>query len=430
MAAGWAPLGHAVAAVPLPNDLHAGETIVVRIRPASAAGAPRIVANDPAFARAVRGARGSGFVFGMLTAVMLLLFLAYILTFERSIPWFLAFCGSVALIELLHDGLLPGSHSVGGTTLLTVLDILNGIADTGFVVVYLRLWKQARRLFWATLGAIGVILAIAILTVAVPALHPWVGPLQTPLLTSGFAVLLAVTILRGARGYKPAWWLPPALLMLFFQPGYAIVRSHLGLVVPFLDLWAFEIGTVGDSFLFGLAVLARARYVVLERRSIERRLSEVTHAALHDALTGLLNRRGLFARMAAADRPGTVFYVDLDNFKMINDRYGHAAGDAVLVQVARTMRELVGDEGVVARIGGDEFVVVTNEVDRRSADALAFAFVTRIMEIGPEDAPAPKRFGASIGYVDFDGVHFEIALRRADAEAYRIKAEKRERVRA
>lgn len=88
----------------------------------------------------------------------------------------------------------------------------------------------------------------------------------------------------------------------------------------------------------------------------------------HDALTGLANRRlldetmqSLLADIGARDR-FAVLHIDLDHFKQINDRLGHAAGDEVLVLVANILRELTGDQGLVCRIGGDEFVVLLHSV--------------------------------------------------------------------
>lgn len=95
---------------------------------------------------------------------------------------------------------------------------------------------------------------------------------------------------------------------------------------------------------------------------VERRME---HAALHDPLTGLPNRALLLDRMtsalARADRLGTevpVLYCDLDGFKKVNDMYGHAAGDAVLRQVAERLSNLIRKSDSVARVGGDEFVVI------------------------------------------------------------------------
>ncbi|MGQ7297882.1 GGDEF domain-containing protein [Quadrisphaera sp. KR29] len=102
-----------------------------------------------------------------------------------------------------------------------------------------------------------------------------------------------------------------------------------------------------------------------ERRA---HLAELERAALHDPLTGLLGRRGLEGPLARAARgarpeaPSAVLFVDLDGFKAVNDAHGHAAGDALLVAVAQRLVACLRAGDVVARTGGDEFVVVLREL--------------------------------------------------------------------
>jgi diguanylate cyclase (GGDEF)-like protein/PAS domain S-box-containing protein len=131
-----------------------------------------------------------------------------------------------------------------------------------------------------------------------------------------------------------------------------------------------------------------SRHVVPFRRDQSGRVSEVlgvlrdiddvvraeehlTHNSLHDALTGLPNRALLLDRLEAAlarcareDREVAVLYCDLDGFKNVNDTAGHAAGDAVLVEVATRFRRALRDGDTVARVGGDEFVVVVEPWNR------------------------------------------------------------------
>jgi len=119
-----------------------------------------------------------------------------------------------------------------------------------------------------------------------------------------------------------------------------------------------------------------ASYVVLASDRAEARAArqEVEHRSLHDSLTGLPNRVLLFDRIeqavATAVRRGTVVgvaFVDLDRFKVINDSLGHAAGDEVLVEVARRLGSAVRSEDTLARLAGDEFVVLWQDLPQDPA---------------------------------------------------------------
>jgi diguanylate cyclase (GGDEF)-like protein len=100
------------------------------------------------------------------------------------------------------------------------------------------------------------------------------------------------------------------------------------------------------------------------------------HEADHDPLTGLANRRALervlgaaLPRTAAHGRSVAVLMLDLDGFKAVNDRHGHAAGDEALREVARRLRRCVRERDLVARLGGDEFVVVLTDLGGESSAA-------------------------------------------------------------
>ncbi|QFY61197.1 EAL domain-containing protein [Rhizobium grahamii] len=104
---------------------------------------------------------------------------------------------------------------------------------------------------------------------------------------------------------------------------------------------------------------------VTEERSVEARLA---YMAMHDALTGLPNRASFSeyvereAKLATAEEPIALLYLDVDHFKHINDSKGHAAGDALLCQVAARLTKLVSPDDLVARLGGDEFALVVRQV--------------------------------------------------------------------
>jgi diguanylate cyclase (GGDEF)-like protein len=168
---------------------------------------------------------------------------------------------------------------------------------------------------------------------------------------------------------------------------------------------------------------------VTEVRRYQERMAEF---AYRDALTGLDNRRALFDRGANLleackqnSQTCAVLYVDLDGFKAINDRLGHNVGDRVLERVAGRLQEITHVNAVVARNGGDEFVIVV-EADEKTAHALAqrlqASVVTPILHDGKE-----LRVGCSTGVSLFprDGMDLETLLRAADAAMY---AEKRGKV--
>jgi diguanylate cyclase (GGDEF)-like protein/PAS domain S-box-containing protein len=166
---------------------------------------------------------------------------------------------------------------------------------------------------------------------------------------------------------------------------------------------------------------------VTERKESERRLREV---ALRDPVTGLANRISFMNRLARSVsrmrfRPDALFavlFIDVDNFKEINDRLGHVAGDELLASIARRLENCVRPEDLVARMGGDEFTVLLHDI-AGPADAARVA--TRILETLAE----PVRLGrqeaivtASIGIASSEGHRRpEDLLRDADAAMYRAK---------
>jgi diguanylate cyclase (GGDEF)-like protein/PAS domain S-box-containing protein len=180
----------------------------------------------------------------------------------------------------------------------------------------------------------------------------------------------------------------------------------------------------------GPHILAVGRDVT-ERRDAELRLaaSEQTYRelALRDALTGLANRRLLdellTTALARTSRPGTslvVSYLDLDGFKAINDDYGHAVGDAVLEEVGRRLRAAVRDADVIARVGGDEFVVV-QECPPDQTDRLATRLGQLMSEAITLDG-AVIQCGVSIGSVVAEPERDATAVvAAADAAMYIVK---------
>jgi diguanylate cyclase (GGDEF)-like protein len=176
-----------------------------------------------------------------------------------------------------------------------------------------------------------------------------------------------------------------------------MVRDWFTFSTPFIDRWAYEIGSALDAVLFLIAILLRMRYSRLEQDRVERELREATYAADHDPLTRLVNRRGLdrwLAAMPPAAR--TVFFIDLDNFKMVNDRGGHHAGDLALIAVATILDGLARRNDVAARVGGDEFVLTIATTNAARIAEIIASIQERVFALRPLDGDS-IRIGASVG---------------------------------
>ena len=162
---------------------------------------------------------------------------------------------------------------------------------------------------------------------------------------------------------------------------------------------------------------------------------ELRRLALHDALTGLPNRAGLKARFGAAPHGGTrerkslaALFIDLDHVKAVNDSLGHSAGDNLLVSVAGRLAAAVQASGAVARLSGDEFVVVDEVAGTDDATALA-ASLLDVMAAPMHLEGLEIVISASIGIAvaQGGGDTVEDLIRRADIAVYRAKERGRNR---
>ena len=166
---------------------------------------------------------------------------------------------------------------------------------------------------------------------------------------------------------------------------------------------------------------------------LKTRLEESEQQADRDALTPLLNRRALMRELSRirtfAQRygaPASLVYFDLDDLKGVNDRFGHAAGDAVLQAVAERLLGNVRESDVVGRMGGDEFAVILVQADAATADAKAQALVRAVqgqpLAFGDWSAPVHLTFGVCEVTQDLEP---EAIVAAADQAMYAKKREGR-----
>ena len=160
--------------------------------------------------------------------------------------------------------------------------------------------------------------------------------------------------------------------------------------------------------------------------------------SLHDPLTGLYNRRYLeehlqreLLRGERRHRPLTVVMLDVDHFKRFNDRHGHAAGDALLAKVGQTLREMVRNEDVACRYGGEEFTLVLPETDRgtglRRAEEIRAA-IGAITVLHAREVLGPVTASLGLAVYPEDAKDGASLVQLADAALYRAKHAGRNRV--
>ena len=161
------------------------------------------------------------------------------------------------------------------------------------------------------------------------------------------------------------------------------------------------------------------------------RLTEdMTHLARHDLLTNLPNRGLLLDRVEHAlqmsRRRGTriaLLFVDLDGFKPVNDRFGHAAGDAVLIDVAQRLSSCVRQSDTVARLGGDEFALLLEDVHPPEVSSACERILAALSSGAPTSPATTSSLSASIGVAFGDSSETaESMLRNADLAMYEAKS--------
>lgn len=207
-----------------------------------------------------------------------------------------------------------------------------------------------------------------------------------------------------------------------FYAGASIVVG--GEAVGVVCVFGNEPREVTDAHRRSLEALARQAATELELR---KRNTELHELALRDPLTGLANRALLVDRLQTAlslrERDGGeigVLFCDLDDFKQVNDRHGHDAGDRVLCLTAERLRTAVRPSDTVARFAGDEFVVVCPGLDSAAELDEVVARVDRTIHAAAAGAPAPLRLSIGAALVG-EGETAADALRRADEAMYAAK---------
>jgi diguanylate cyclase (GGDEF)-like protein len=236
-------------------------------------------------------------------------------------------------------------------------------------------------------------------------------------------VICACAILLGNRGDASIARRIVGIGLLAYGPGYVVSIC--------VQIWgAFDSTTLDLLPMLQDQVLLGVLNLGLLATPWERALRELKESALRDALTGVWNRAALKQHDGElASQPNSLFLVDIDHFKTINDTFGHATGDAVLIAFANRVQALAAERGgVFVRLGGDEFVMVAPTADDHDARALA----EQVRSIPDQATSGLPAYSISVGVarVHADEASLSPAMARADLSLYRAKASGRDQVAA
>ncbi len=233
-----------------------------------------------------------------------------------------------------------------------------------------------------------------------------------------FFALISTAALLGATGGVPS----APLLAGLSQQGEKITLP-----------WAVRMGLT--SLAFSTLTLGMSSYIITRWRDRERRYELLSKT---DALTGIVNRRHFlelfeyeFARAVRYQTKLACVIVDLDLFKRVNDTYGHAAGDRVLVAAAEAIKRSVRELDVVARYGGEEFAILLPSTGLEGAEEVAQRCRRMLEEAEVPIDGHTIRMTASLGVASFpetSATRIEDVIKRADRALYRAKEEGRNRV--
>lgn len=196
-------------------------------------------------------------------------------------------------------------------------------------------------------------------------------------------------------------------------------------------MWLMLVALAALLTVLGLLWYRRVRLLQRELKVSNESLRQQSE---HDPLTGLANRRQGQQRMQTEAKPvGTVYLMDLDHFKQINDRLGHAAGDLVLQEVAQRLRAVLREQDEVYRWGGEEFLIIVRSHSADQSDQLAQRLLQALAHV---PVRVDQRFiavTASVGYADFPlapgpvEMGWDLALDLVDAAMYLAKTQGRNR---
>ena len=216
------------------------------------------------------------------------------------------------------------------------------------------------------------------------------------------------------------WWLS----RIISQPLWSLARSVqkndariAEAAVRQIKPWYYEVAQLKQSLQAGLEM-------------VNLKIGKLNLDSVTDPLTGLLNRRGAQAAIDqwhVSAKPFAVILLDIDHFKQVNDTHGHEMGDLALQFLAQQMRQLAGDNNVLCRSGGEEFMLLMPDADLKEAGALA-EYLRITMASTPSPTGAPITLSIGVAHYPSGDARIDLTLRSADQALYTAKRQGRNQV--
>lgn len=420
--------GHGRLGFLLPSAEVTAAPIVLRIEPGRAIAPPLRFALDDEWRFARNDAQWLAIATASLAVMLAMAVMAVVFAIELrdlAFLWYAAYVLAYAMILAVQSGYVAqplewGWVSAAPSAWGRAATALSVLFATLFVSRFADLRRYAPRMRIAVL-TIGI--AVAVLmglgSLPVPALSALAARVINPLLILGGPTILLASLLAWWRGSRYG-----GFFLLGWGPLLAITVLGSMQVFGLLTAWTW----LGDASFVAGAIEALVLSLGLADRALalrhDRDLAQAQ--ADTDGLTHVYNRRGLDdrigQRVAIAHRrrePLALLFLDLDRFKLLNDRQGHAAGDAALVALARLMRADMRTQDVLGRYGGEEFVAVLPGCDSAAARAIAERICVDLRNLRIAVSAADDMLTASIGVATLARNEDAAALvARADAAMY------------
>ncbi len=408
--------------------------IFIRIESADAAALVLRVVPVAAASRLEAGTQQwSGLVHGYLLALAVMFGLLWIALRETALLRYVGYVGAYLYMHLAYSGVLPlmlypEQPAVGRYAILAGM-VLYSSAGLSFAREFLTLDQWSPRLDRGVKWGVRAALALMAIFIATD----WQGAA----INLAFAYITLFTIVMvwlgvlGVRRQQPQAW--SFLLATVCGMGGAFLTTMAVMaLIPFnaVTFRAVEVSVMCEASLWALALGIRMR------RHRDDRVQALAMAS-KDALTSVYNRRGfleharpLYDAAVQQQTPLALLMVDIDHFKALNDQHGHEAGDQALIAVARRLASVAREDDVVARWGGEEFLVLLPRTDAaaagRLAERLRQALADAPIEIGDGKT---VQLTASIGIsCAASSESLDALVRQADAALYAAKDSGRNRI--